>query len=75
MRLQDGPPVRRTPYLVVTLAALLIGVAALGLRRGGSRSRAWTPSSRWRRSQKFDRARTLLDGYLRAHPDDRAPTC
>jgi tetratricopeptide (TPR) repeat protein len=70
MRLQDGPPVRRTPYLVVTVAALLLGVAALGLRRAGGPVPSLDAVRALARSQKFDQARTLLGGYLRAYPED-----
>jgi tetratricopeptide (TPR) repeat protein len=70
MSLQDGSPVRRTPYLVVTLAAVLLGLAALGLRRAGMPVPSLDSVRALARSQKFDEARALLDNYLRARPDD-----
>ncbi len=61
---------RRTPYLVVALFAVLLGLAALSLRRAGEPVPSLDSVRALARSQKFDEARTALGGYLRAHADD-----
>ena len=70
LRVPDGPPVRRTPYLVIAMAALLLSLAALGLRRAGGPAPSLDAVRALARSQKFDRARSLLEGYLRTYPED-----
>ena len=70
MRLQDGSSVRRTPYLVVTIAVFLIGLAALGLRLAGGPIPNLASVRVLARSQKFAEARSLLARYLRSNPND-----
>src|SRR5579883_2432782 len=59
--------------IVLTLVALAGGIAALGYRRtrpGGPIASLNEVRAR-ARARRFDEARSLLAGYLQAHPGDR----